>query len=373
MVAADDVVTALLEAGLDLASVLPLSDAEDRTLRAWIAAGHHGAMRYLERHLPAREDPKSAFPHYRSVAIAALEYGEVASPSSDPAVGNISRYALGDDYHLVMKARLGRAADHLRKLDPGLRTRILVDASPLNEKLLAARAGLGWVGKNTNLLQAGRGSYLFLGALLLSAECAGEPRPAAKNRCGRCTACLDVCPTKAFIGPYQLDARRCISYLTIELDGPIPIDLREGIGNRIFGCDDCQEVCPWNRFARKITPAPFLPKPGRRTRGLVDWLHLTLEDFESEFRGTALERTGHRRFLRNVLVAMGCTHSAEVGAHAVPFLGHDDPLLRGHAAWAVGACRPAHGEAALESALAVESDPWAQEEEQLARRNLVGG
>lgn len=329
------ILQAVLDAGFDRVGCLPLSHAGDAGYAAWIEAGMHGEMGYLHRHASAKADPASAFPEYRSVVVAALEYGESAAPSRDPRIGNISRYALGDDYHDVLKSCLFDAADRIRKDHPDLATRAFVDTGPLNEKLIAARAGLGWVGRHTNLIDRGRGSYLFLGLLLVAADL--EPTgPQERDRCGLCTACIPACPTGAIVRPYVLDARRCISYLTIELKGAIPRDLRPHLGNRIFGCDDCQEVCPWNRFARTHPPKELSPRQDARDTDLAEWLALDLDGWRRRFRRSPVKRPGYAGFLRNVLVAAGCSGDVGLMRHVSPLMSHSEPLVRAHAAWAAG-------------------------------------
>lgn len=360
----------VLQSGFDRVGCLPLGDAGDPGFADWIARGFHGEMEYLARHAPSKADPAAAFAEFRSVVVVALEYGEVAAPSPDPRVGNISRYALGDDYHDVMKTRLFSAADALRAAEPGLATRAFVDTGPLNEKLIASRAGFGWVGRHTNLIDHTRGSYFFLGLLLVSAEL--EPTgPAEADRCGLCTACIPACPTGAIIEPYVLDARRCISYLTIELRGSIPRELRGLIGNRIFGCDDCQEVCPWNRFARRDPPPEFTPRDEVRTTDLATWLAMDVEEWRRRFRRSPVKRSRHVGFLRNVLVAAGCSGDASLIEFVIPYLDHAEPLLRGHAAWAVGELGPG-GQAAIAARRRVETDPMVAEELAAAADNLAG-
>ena len=357
----ESIFEAVLAAGFDRVGCLPLEAADDPGLRDWIASGRHGEMKWIERHAAVRDDPSAAFPGYRSVVVAALEYGEVAAAPRDPAVANLSRYALGDDYHGVLKERLLAAADSVRSLHPGLRARAFVDAGPLNEKLIAARAGLGWVGRHTNLIDPARGSYLFLGLLLVDAELPATG-PAEPDRCGTCTACIPACPTGAIVAPYELDARRCISYLTIELRGPIPRELRPGIGNRVFGCDVCQEVCPWNRFAQRTPPAPFRPREGLRSGSLADWLELSPTGFEDVFRDSAVTRPGYEGFLRNVLVAAGNSRRLDLAGGVTSHLGHPSALVRGHAAWALGCLAPPGGIRALRDRARLEQDPWVRGE-----------
>jgi len=326
---------AVLAAGFDLVGALPIEEAGDERVREWLARDLHGEMAYLERHAAARENPAASFPEFRTLVVTAMEYGSGEPPRCDPATGNISRYALGEDYHALLKHRLKTAARSIWSTAPEVRTRIFVDTGPINEKRVAELAGLGWTGKHTNLISPKRGSYLFLGLLLVSVEL---PRsgPRAADRCGTCTACIPACPTGAIIAPHVLDARLCISYLTIELKGPIPRELRPLIGNRIFGCDDCQEVCPWNKFARKVRPPPFESREGLRDRTLDEWLQMNPQEWSGLIDETALMRPGYRGFMRNVLVAAGCSGEAAIVDRVATFLEHAEPLLRSHAAWALG-------------------------------------
>jgi epoxyqueuosine reductase len=350
-------------AGFDRVGCLPLSEAGDAGVRDWIAAGHHGTMGYLERMVDAKERPDRAFPDFRTIVVAVLDYGESIPPHPDPKIGNISRYALGDDYHDVMKRRLLDAADRLRAARPGLATRAFVDTGPVNEKLVASRAGLGFVGKHTNLIDHARGSYFFLGLLLLDVDLP-PTGPEEPSRCGLCVACIPACPTGAIIAPYSLDARRCISYLTIEHRGAIPRDLRPFIGHRIFGCDDCQEVCPWNRFAQRDPPEPFRPRDGLRTRSLEEWLALDEVGWRRTFRRSAVKRAGYLGFLRNVLVSVGGTGDPTLARAVIPFLSHPSALLRLHAVWALSAI----GGAVVQTALVALAD---REEDEGVREELL--
>jgi epoxyqueuosine reductase len=357
------VLSSVLAEGFVSAAWLPLESARDPSLAAWLAEGRHGAMGYLERHRAVREDPVRAFPGYRSVVVAAMEYGGPETEACPPpGSGTISRYARGSDYHEVLKEALLRALRRLQEGDPGLRGRALVDANPLNEKALAAAGGLGWIGKHTNLIDPARGSSFLLGTLLLDRPAPPEARARLRDRCGLCTACIAACPTGAITGPYQLDARLCISYLTIELRDGIPRHLRPLVGVRIFGCDDCQDVCPWNRFARAAAQGPLRARTELKSPDLRSWAELPDLELEAQIRGTALERAGVRGLRRNVLVALG---NSGIPAAEEPLgraLRHRDPLLRGHAAWALGALRRPKAAALLREALPREEDPWVAQE-----------
>jgi epoxyqueuosine reductase len=292
------------------------------------------------------------------------ERGEAGTPSA--ARGQIARYALGDDYHDVMLARLKALLAEIRaRYGEELPGRAYVDSGPLLERDLAQRAGLGWWGKNTNLLHRHLGSYFFLGALLLGLEL--EPDVPTTAHCGTCTRCLDACPTQAFIAPYLLDARRCISYLTIELKGPIPRELRPLIGDWIYGCDICQEVCPWNRKAPPTREPAFQPREGLSAPELIPMLAMTDEEFRARFRGSPIQRTKRRGLLRNVAVALGNARDpAAVPALRAALERDPEPLVRGHAAWALGRIGGPAARAALRAAAATETDAYVSEEIALA-------
>jgi epoxyqueuosine reductase len=367
-VSALDVLSAAKAAGFEAAAVTPLDAVAESSLDAHLAEGLHGEMAYLERHARVRRDPKAAFPGYESAMIAVAEYGDAGPNPSEASRGNLSRYALSDDYHAIVKERLLAVLAALRRADPALRGRALVDANPLNEKVLARLAGIGFVGKHSNLILERRGSWFFLGALLLS-ERLDSRRAIARNRCGTCTRCLAACPTGAIVEPYVVDARLCISYLTIELKGPIPRALRGAIGNRIFGCDDCQEVCPWNRFAHRGPKEPFRPRDGLQGRPLADWLELRPEDFESRFAGSAVLRTGYEGFVRNVLTAAGNSGDSGVIEAVARRLHDPSPTIRSHAAWALGRLGPG-GADRLREAARSETDPGVLEEIAVASRGV---
>lgn len=351
---------AALSAGFERAGLAPLAALADAGLRAWLADGRHAGMKYLERFLPLREDPRRAFPKYRSVLVVAADYGDDRSAPPPPDRGDVARYARGDDYHLVLKARLRALQGALRAEFPAVVTRPFVDSGPLNEKLAAAVAGLGWVGRNTNLVNRRAGSWCVLGLLLLSADVVAAASP-AKDYCGLCTRCLEVCPTGAIVAPYELDARLCISYLTIEHAGPIPRALRPAVGNRIFGCDDCQAVCPWNRFATRSPSEPFRPRDDLHGRPLTEWLSLDAASFATTFAGAAILRAGAEGFARNVLVAAGNAFAAGAGDadldRAVERrLADPSPVVRDAAAWALGRRRDGRATRALKERREVETN-----------------
>jgi epoxyqueuosine reductase len=315
-------------------------------LGEYLARGYHGDMGWLADTAARRAHPQSLWPQARSVVVLGVNYGPADDPlaaTGDPAAGAISVYARGRDYHDTIKRRLKAlarwiAARWAGELPDGLK--VFVDTAPVMEKPLAAEAGLGWQGKHTNLVSRGFGSWLFLGEIYLSL--ALEPDPPETDHCGACRRCLDACPTAAFPAPYQLDARRCISYLTIEHHGPIPHELRPLIGNRVFGCDDCLAVCPWNKFARATADLVFLPRAELTAPRLAGLAALDDAAFRAMFAGTAVKRTGRDRFVRNVLIAIGNAPSptADLVAAAEARLDDPSPLVRGAAVWALGRIAP---------------------------------
>lgn len=335
-------------------------------LRAWLESGAHGTMDWMAREPARRADPRAVLASACTVISVAASYyrgdwpGDNA-PDTAPATGRIARYAWGRDYHKRLKKRtvhLGRA---IRRLKPGVRWALYVDTGPMLDRAWAERAGIGWIGKNTNVIRQGAGSWCFLGEIITDLYL--PPSRPAGNHCGTCERCITACPTGAIIAPYQLDARRCISYLTIEHEGPIPLELRPAIGARIFGCDDCQEVCPWNRFATKTALPEFAERPAQQTPELIPLLALDDRAFRERFAGTALRRAGRNRFVRNTAVALG-----NVGdERAIPALAEalhqdPDPTVRGHAAWALGRIGGDAAHDALRHALDLERDSKARSE-----------
>jgi epoxyqueuosine reductase len=326
--------------GFSLVGIARAAEADGfARLTDWLARGFAGEMAYMHRHAAARRHPAAVLPEVRSVVMVGMEYGERLqatgsrlqedrSPSScslEPvAHGLISRYARGPDYHLVLRDRLNRLLAWVREQVPGCAGRGVVDTAPLLERDFARRAGLGWIGKNTMLINKHRGSYLFLGALLLDLDLAPD-LPHAADHCGTCTACLDACPTGAFAGPGWLDARKCISYLTIELRTAIPEDLRPGVGDWLFGCDVCQEVCPWNRKDASHPEAV----------DAAAILALTDEEFRRRFKGTALERARRRGLARNAAVVLGNTADEAALPAMERALGDPEPMVREAAARAI--------------------------------------
>jgi epoxyqueuosine reductase len=283
------------------------------------------------------------------------------SAASSKSEGWISRYAWGDDYHGLMKLRLESLLDRINKLDGGsVQGRAFVDSGPVLERDFAGIAGLGWIGKNTHLISPKKGSWFFLGELFVDLPLAYD-RP-IRDRCGRCDLCLKACPTGAFVGPYVLDARRCISYLTIELKGWMPRVLRSLVGNHIFGCDICQEVCPYNVKARASSEPAYQPRAGLHAPELIPLLALNEEDFRRRFRGSPILRAKRRGFLRNVAVALGNLKSAEALPALIGALDDEEPLVRGHVAWALSQIGSRSALEPLQRRLRIESDSEARDE-----------
>ncbi|MGE5850017.1 MAG: tRNA epoxyqueuosine(34) reductase QueG [Candidatus Methylomirabilota bacterium] len=346
--------------GFDLVGVSPVqSPAHSESFAEWLRRDFHGEMAYMARTSGKRLHPGEFLPWARSVVSVGLNYNTpyTRETEGEGIRGWISRYAWGDDYHDVMQAKLERLLDSVREeTGPEVQGRVYVDAGPVMDREAGARAGIGWFGKNTNLLSMRVGSFFFLGELFLNLELEYD-RP-IRDRCGQCRLCLDACPTNAFVGPYILDARRCISYLTIELKGVIPHDLRPLLGTHIFGCDICQDVCPYNTKGKPTKEPSFQPRAGLHAPELIPLLSLTDVEFKARFAGSPILRAKRRGFLRNVCVALGNLKRPE----AVPALGRtlrndSEPLVRAHAAWALGQIQTPEAESALHEARARESDP----------------
>ena len=406
-----------LAAGFDLVGIAPVEPPpHGEAFADWLEHGRHGEMAYLPRTAEHRLHPEQVVPWARSVVCVGLNYntphqrtssfsprllkkaqmqggvrGEArgvltgtsqrraSAPTQQmglfqqPARGWISRYAWGDDYHDAMQARLEQLLASVREeVGPEVQGQAFVDTGPVMDRGAAARAGLGWFGKNTNLLSPRLGSFFVLGELFLSL--ALEPDQPMADRCGQCRACLDACPTQAFVEPYVLDARRCISYLTIELKGAIPRALRTPVGTHVFGCDICQDVCPYNVRYRPTADPAFQPRPGLFEPELIPLLRLTDAEFKAKFRGSPILRAKRRGFLRNVCVALGNLGRAEAVPALAEALARDpEPLVRAHAAWALGRIGGPEADAALEEALVRERDTEVAEEIRLAREAAVGG
>ncbi len=328
-----------VELGLDAIGIADgdLTRAEAH-LETWLAAGRHGEMGYMARHGRKRSRPALLEPGTLRVICARLNYlPETQSRSrellQDPATAFISRYALGRDYHKVLRKRLQRLAERIQA-GAGGSYRVFVDSAPVLEKPLAERAGLGWIGKHTNLITRDAGSWFFLGEIYTDLPLIADAPE--RSHCGNCRRCLDVCPTRAIVAPYELDARRCISYLTIELQGSIPEVFRPAIGNRVYGCDDCQQVCPWNRFARLTREADFLARHDLDQTGLIALFDWSETRFLEHTAGSAIRRLGYERWLRNLAVALGnAPPSPETFTALRTRADHPSALVREHVAWAL--------------------------------------
>ncbi len=311
-----------------------LADAGQH-FRDFLAAGAHGDMDWLAAHPERRTDPRTLWAGVRSIIMLGVNYG----PDQDPLAilqartrGAISVYAQGDDYHDLIKKRLKALARWLVATS-GCEVKVFVDTAAVMEKPLARAAGLGWQGKHTNLVSRQFGSWLFLGAIFTTLDLPqDETEP---DHCGSCRACLDICPTSAFPAPYRLDARRCISYLTIENKGPIPHEFRKAIGNRIYGCDDCLAVCPWNKFAQSGHEAKLAARDELRAPSLAELARLDDAAFRAQFTKSAVKRIGRDRFVRNVLIAIGNSNDRALAVEAERLLSDDSPLVRGAAVWAL--------------------------------------
>jgi epoxyqueuosine reductase len=305
-------------------------------LARFLAEGRHGDMGWMENRAEQRRDPVALWPAARSVVVVGLNYGPACDPLATldhPERGTVSVYARGRDYHDVMKKKLRVLARAIAE-EFGAEVKLFVDTAPVMEKPLAEAAGLGWQGKHTNLVSRAFGSWLFLGEIYTTLALA--PDAAGTDHCGRCSSCLDVCPTKAFPAPYQLDARRCISYLTIEHRGHIPREFRAAIGNRIYGCDDCLAVCPWNKFARAATEPDLCHRLELAWPKLADFALLDDAAFRTVFSGSPVKRLGRDRFLRNVLIAIGNSGQPALAPRAERLLADASPLVRAMAVWALG-------------------------------------
>ena len=313
-------------------------DAAEAELAAWLEAGFHGEMDYMASHGTRRSRPAELVPGTVSVITARMNYLPQAAPMetvlADGTRAAISRYALGRDYHKLLRARLQKLAERIAAEAGPFGHRVFTDSAPVQEVALAERSGLGWRGKHTLLLTREAGSYFFLGEIYTDLPLPKDA-PQAEH-CGSCRACLDVCPTQAIVAPYRVDARRCISYLTIELKGSIPVELRPLIGNRVYGCDDCQLACPWNRFARRTGETDFAVRHGLDSASLVELFAWTEAEFKLRLAGSAIYRIGHERWLRNIAVALGnAPSSPDIVAALESRRDHPSELVREHVAWAL--------------------------------------
>lgn len=337
-------------------------------LQDWLAEGCHGDMLWMEARSDQRADPATLWSDVRSVIMLGMSYAPARDPfalAEHPGLGRISVYAQGGDYHKTVKTALKALARWLVEQSDDVQVKVFVDTAPVMEKPLAMAAGLGWQGKHTNLVSREHGSWLFLGAIYTTLELA--PSGASADLCGSCTACQDVCPTNAFPAPYRLDARRCISYLTIEHAGPIPAELRAGIGNHVYGCDDCLAVCPWNKFSDAAhRNQAFLPRAELAAPSLADLLALDDAQFRAVFSGSPIKRSGRVRMVRNAVVAAGNSGDPALAPAVVALLDDADPVVRGAAVWALAELDSARWEAERAARIAHEQDADVQAEWRLA-------
>ena len=322
-----------------------LSAEHDEKLRAWLAQGYEGEMTFFHKHGTARNHADYVLPEAQSVIMVALPYwtedfDQTRAILADSHAAYVSRYAVGRDYHKVLRSRLKQLAQYLSTLVPEGIHRPVVDSAPVSEVSFAVQAGLGWRGKHTLLLQKNTGSFYFLGALLTTVKI--ESTEAINDHCGQCSRCIQACPTGAIIGPHTVDARRCISYLTIELLTIVPEPFRKAMGNRIYGCDDCQLVCPFNRFTPDSTEADFQVRHNLNQVGLLDLLAWSEDDFKERMAGSPIYRIGFHKWLSNILIALGNADSnAHIAASIRPFCNHESPLIAEAAQWASAQHSPA--------------------------------
>lgn len=315
-----------------------LSQYEPRFLE-WLARGLHGEMDYMEKHGVKRTRPAELLPGTISIISARFDYlppdTQIKEVLGNAKKGYISRYALGRDYHTLMRKRLDKLAQKIQTSVTTLGYRVFCDSAPVLEKAIAEKAGLGWIGKHTNVINSKAGSWFFLGEIYTDLPLP-QDTPVTKSHCGSCTACIEICPTQAIIAPYLLDARRCISYLTIELRGSIPVEFRKMLGNRIYGCDDCQLICPWNKFAKFTNEKDFYPRKDLASPELIALFAWTEDEFLRYTEGSAIRRIGHECWLRNIAVALGnAPTSDEIVGALQSRLSHESSLVREHVTWAL--------------------------------------
>lgn len=338
-VSRDEVKRLAAAAGFDICGIAPVEAfAELEFLKEWLERGYHADMQYLARNADRRADVRAVVPSARCVIMLGTVYNAdrpYSAVSNDPERADVARYAWGDDYHPVIEERMRRLVDALREVAGAFEHRAYVDTGPVQERVYAKYAGLGWIGKNTCLINRDLGSWLFLSAIICALPV--EPDVPALDHCGRCTLCIDACPTDAIVAPYQLDARRCLSYLTIENKGAIPGEYRAPIGAHAYGCDICQDVCPWNRKAAVTVDAPWQPRAGLDGPKLLDLWRRTDDELRALLKGSAMKRAGVRRLRRNLAVSIGNSgdSDATVALESCTDETASDPLVREHVAWAL--------------------------------------
>jgi epoxyqueuosine reductase len=361
--------------GFDLCGISAVqTPPHEESFAQWLRKGYAGELDYMKKSEILRRQPRQLVPWAASVVSVGMSYNtQFRRPLSGMGLrGWISRYAWGDDYHEILKRKLADLLERVREITGrSVEGKVFVDSGPVLERDAAGIAGIGWIGKNTNLISPRKGSWFFLGELFLSLELAYD-RP-IRDRCGRCNLCLNACPTGAFVGPYVLDARRCISYLTIELKGFIPKHLRPLVGTHVFGCDICQEVCPYNVKASPEADASYAPREGLYAPELIPLLSITDEDFRRRFRGSPLLRAKRRGLSRNVAVALGNIGSTQAVDALITALDDPEPLVRGHVAWALGRIASVPAMNALKCRLGTENDPEVKRELEAAIQEAPRG
>jgi len=354
-----------LDIGFDLVGVSPVdSFPENQFYKEWLARGFAGEMDYMERNREKRENVKNILPNANSIISCGLNYNApypYSIDENDKRRGWIARYAWGEDYHEIMKEKLTQLEGFVRESTPEeVTSRTYVDTGPVLERVYGKYSGIGWFGKNTCLINQKIGSWIFLGEIITNLEL--DYDSPVSDRCGTCTMCIDACPTDALREPYILDSNLCISYLTIELKGNVPLELREKMGNNIFGCDICQDVCPWNRRAKESDHPSFLPKEELYYPGLSSLSQLTSDGFRNLFKKSPIKRAKRKGFLRNVMIAVG--NSGDSGL--IPFvkkaLNDEEPIVRAHAAWALWRLQGSDSQDTLSKHLDSEIDPMVREE-----------
>jgi len=347
-----------VDLGFELVGIVPIAPSEThRIYQAWLEKGYAGEMDYLERHLPLKKDPRSLLPEALSLVALSFNYYTGDHPETDDSRGKISRYAWGEDYHRIIHDRLKKLGDFIHQdLGLGEKSRGFVDSGPLLEREHAWKAGLGWFGKHSNLIHWKKGSWFFLAELLLDLPLTPD-HPFTRADCGSCTRCIEACPTDAIVADREVDSRRCISYLTIELKGPIPKNLRSRIGNWIFGCDICQEICPWNRKTPLSKEPGFMSNNDDSIPELSELMQLDQAGFRQRFKNSPVLRTKRKGLLRNVAVALGNWGNPSAIPALKLGLQDSEPLVRTHAAWALGRISDKSIPSILEDSMKLEEDP----------------
>src|SRR3990172_591620 len=354
-----------LEIGFDLIGISPVdSFPENQFYKEWLARGFAGEMKYMEKEPEKRENIRKILPDARSVVSCGLNYNTnypYSMNETDQEKGWISRYAWGDDYHDIMKKKLQILLESIKANSPQeIKARVYVDTGPVLERVYGKYSGIGWFGKNTCLINQKVGSWIFVGEIITNIEL--DYDNTAPDRCGTCIRCIDACPTGALLEPYVLDSRRCISYLTIEYRGMIPLEHRDKTGNNIFGCDICQDVCPWNRRAKVTDESLFKPRDGLYNPDLASLSQITEEDFRRVFKGNPIKRAKRNGLLRNIVVAMGNSGLKEFIPYLKELLKDKDPLIRAHSAWALSKLEGEDSYDTLSNHFELESDPMVREE-----------